>query len=45
VRNAGAPPYLELSKADFSGKLIYIPHKAEVPIQCEVSLVVEYYSR
>jgi len=45
VRNAGAPPYLELSKADFSGKLIYIPHKDEVPIQCEVSLVVEYYSR
>lgn len=45
IRNAGAPPYLELSKADFSAKLLYIPHKEEVPIQCEVSLVVEYYSR
>lgn len=45
IRSAGAPPYIELSKADFSGKLLYIPHKEEVPIQCEVSLVVEYYSR
>ncbi len=45
IRTAGAPPYLELSKADFLAKLSYIPHKEEVPIQCEVSLVVEYYSR
>ncbi len=45
VRTAGAPPYLEISKANFSSKLLYVPHKEEVPIQCEVSLVVEYYSR
>lgn len=45
ARHAGSPPYLELSKADFSAKLLYVPHREEVPIQCEVSLVVEYYSR
>ncbi len=45
IRNANSPAYLEMSKADFSAKLGYVPHKDEVPIQCEVSLVVEYYSR
>ncbi|HRP03036.1 MAG TPA: 30S ribosomal protein S4 [Candidatus Kapabacteria bacterium] len=45
IRTAGAPPYLELSKADFTAKLIYTPQREEIPVQCEVSLVVEYYSR
>lgn len=45
IRTVNAPPYLEVSKADFSAKLAYIPHKEEVPIQCELPLVVEYYSR
>ncbi len=45
VRNSAAPAYLEVSKADFSTKLLYPPKREEVPIQCEVSLVVEYYSR
>lgn len=45
VRNSVALPYLELSKADFSVKLLYLPPREEVPVVCEVPLVVEYYSR
>lgn len=45
IRSSNPPQYLESSKADFSAKLAYVPHKDEVPIQCEISLVVEYYSR
>jgi ribosomal protein S4 len=45
IRNAGAPPYIELSKADFSAKFLYVPPKEEIPVICEVPLVVEFYSR
>lgn len=45
LRSASPPPYLELSKADFSFKLLYVPPREEVPVQCEVPLVVEFYSR
>ena len=45
IRNSLPPAYLEVNKSDFSTKLAYIPTREEVPTQCEVSLVVEYYSR
>lgn len=45
VRDSGSAPYLETSKADFSAKLIYEPPVEEIPINCEIPLVVEYYSR
>lgn len=46
IRNASAvPPYIELTKADFSFKFIYVPPKEEIPIICELPQVVEYYSR
>ncbi len=45
VRGASPVPYLELSKADFSVKLLHLPPREEVPAICEISLVVEYYSR
>jgi small subunit ribosomal protein S4 len=45
IRLVNSPAYLEVVKGDFSAKLAYIPHKEEVPIQCELPLVVEYYSR
>ena len=45
IRSAGTPPYLELSKADFSCKLLYVPPKEEIPVICEYPLVVEFYSR
>jgi len=46
MRGAGSPPpYLELSKVDFSTKYLYTPPREEIPVVCEVPLVVEYYSR
>jgi len=45
VRASAAPPYLEVSKADFSVKYLYLPPREEVPVVCEVPLVVEFYSR
>ena len=45
IRMSAPPPYLELSKADFSFKFLYTPPREEVPVICEVPLVVEFYSR
>ncbi len=45
IRNAGTPPYIELSKADFSATYLHVPEKDDIPIICNVPLVVEYYSR
>ena len=46
MRGAGSPPpFLELSKVDFSAKYLYVPPREEIPVICEVPLVVEYYSR
>jgi small subunit ribosomal protein S4 len=45
IRTTGTPEYLEVSKADFSAKLVYPPTREEIPVQNETSLVVEYYSR
>lgn len=45
MRNIVPPAYLELNKSEFSVKYIYTPPLVEIPIQCEVPLVVEYYSR
>lgn len=45
VRNTHPPVYIEVSKVDFSARLLYVPPKEEIPVICEISLVVEYYSR
>lgn len=45
IRSAAPPIYIEISKADFSGKFLHVPAREEVPVICEISLVVEYYSR
>lgn len=45
IRTVNSPAYIEVSKADFTAKLLYVPTVAEIPVQCETSLVVEYYSR
>ncbi|MGE5480840.1 MAG: 30S ribosomal protein S4 [Chloroflexota bacterium] len=45
IRHSAAPAYLTVSKADFSSKLNYAPVREDVPVQCEVPLVVEFYSR
>lgn len=39
------PPYLERSKEEMSVKLLYLPQRDEVPVICETSLVIEFYSR
>ena len=45
IRNAAAPPYIDLSKADFSATYLHVPEREDIPIICDVPLVVEYYSR
>lgn len=45
IRAAAPPSYIELSKADFSAKLLGIPAREDIPVVCEVNFVVEYYSR
>jgi small subunit ribosomal protein S4 len=45
IRSAAPPTYLEISKADFSVKFAYLPQRDEIPVVCDVPLVVEYYSR
>lgn len=45
VRTSAPPAYLEVTKSTMSVKLLYVPPREEVPIICEVPLVVEYYSR
>ena len=38
-------PYLERSREEMSAKLLYVPKVAEVPLLCEMSMVIEFYSR
>ncbi|MFY8161163.1 MAG: 30S ribosomal protein S4 [Candidatus Kapaibacteriota bacterium] len=45
MRNNTPPAYLELNKADFSVKYLYTPPMPEIPVKCEIPLVVEFYSR
>lgn len=39
------PSYIELSKPAMSARLLHLPTRDEVPVICNVTLVVEYYSR
>ncbi len=39
------PPYLEVSKANMSTRLLHTPMREDIPIICNIPLVVEYYSR
>ncbi|MFA6570187.1 MAG: 30S ribosomal protein S4 [Bacteroidota bacterium] len=45
IRSTAPPPYIELSKADFKARYLYVPPREEIPAICDVPLVVEYYSR
>jgi small subunit ribosomal protein S4 len=42
---ARPPAYLELDKEKRSARVREIPEREQIPIQCEASLVIEYYSR
>jgi small subunit ribosomal protein S4 len=43
--NAIVPSYLEVSRNEKTARFIRTPAASEVPITCEVQLVVEFYSR
>ncbi|MCX7879974.1 MAG: 30S ribosomal protein S4 [Ignavibacteria bacterium] len=45
IRSVQPPPYLDLIKADFQFKYLYVPPKEEIPAQVELHQVVEYYAR
>jgi ribosomal protein S4 len=38
-------PYLDRSREQMSAKLLYVPKLSEVPALCEMSMVIEFYSR
>ncbi|MGA2402309.1 MAG: 30S ribosomal protein S4 [Syntrophobacteraceae bacterium] len=38
-------PYLERSREQMSVKLLYAPRLSEVPLLCEMPMVIEFYSR
>ena len=42
---ASVPSYLSVELAELKAKLVSRPKRAEVPVTCEVPLVVEYYAR
>ncbi len=45
IRSSVPPNYIDVSKADFSAAFLNIPEREDIPVQCEVPLVIEYYSR
>jgi small subunit ribosomal protein S4 len=42
---ARPPAYLELDREKRSARVREVPEREQIPIQCETSLVIEYYSR
>jgi small subunit ribosomal protein S4 len=45
LENARPPAYLDLDREKRTVRVREIPERDQIPVQCEVSLVVEYYSR
>ncbi len=45
VESSSPPAYLQLSEDDMSVKLLHAPVGEEVPIICDISQVIEFYSR
>lgn len=39
------PPYLEFSEGDMAVKLLQLPRREEVPVICDIPLVIEFYAR
>ena len=38
-------PYLDRSREQMSARLLHVPSLSEVPLLCEISMVIEFYSR
>jgi small subunit ribosomal protein S4 len=45
AQTGNGAPYVEVNKAELSARLLYLPPSREIPIICELPLVIEYYSR
>jgi small subunit ribosomal protein S4 len=45
LENARPPAYLDLDREKRTVRVRETPERDQIPVQCEVSLVVEYYSR
>jgi small subunit ribosomal protein S4 len=45
MKTATPPAYLSTDPQQLSARLVHLPVREEVPVICEVPLVVEYYSR
>jgi len=45
IKNATPPDYLDVSKPDMSITFTEVPVRDDVPVVCEISLVIEFYSR
>lgn len=44
-RSISSPAYVDVDENNFKGELIRIPEMDEIPIEIDVHLVVEYYSK
>lgn len=45
LRDANPPAYVVLDKDAFSAQLVRLPQRDEVPVICDLQLVIEYYAR
>ena len=45
VMTTALPPYLSVDDSGYTAELSYAPPRNEVPVVCDVQLVVEFYSR
>ena len=42
---ADVPAYIASNERDLKAKLSYVPQREEIPIVCDVPVIVEFYSR
>jgi small subunit ribosomal protein S4 len=45
LETAHPPGYIALDKENLSAQWLRVPEREQVPVACEVQLVIEYYSR
>ena len=45
LEHARPPAYLDLDREKRSVRIVEVPEREQIPVQCEPSLIVEFYSR
>ena len=45
LSQAAAPVYLEVSEDELKARLVSLPRREEIPVECDIGQVVEFYSR